>query len=326
MMTRISLFVFLSVCSLLPATAQEWPVRPLTLVVPFGAGGGADIVGRVLAARLGDVLGQSVVVENVAGAGGMVGSSRVARAAPDGYQILLGTVGTHAQNQTLYKKPLYDSRTDFEPVALFAELPIVLVTTSQMPVSDLPSFISFVKANHAKLQYASPGAGSSNHLACLLLNAAIGVEVTHVPYRGAAELFQDLIAGRVDYFCPTSTAALTLVGGTKPQVNAITVLGPQRIPVMPSVPSAQEQGLANFDTGTWFAIFAPKGTPAAIVKKLNDAMVVAATTPSVQTKLRDIGASVVTPDRMSPAFLQKMVIDEVDKWAGPIRQTGMSID
>lgn len=325
-MMRLFLAAAIALTALGAASAQTWPARPITMVVPLGAGGGADIVGRVLAQRLGELVGQSVVVENVTGAGGMVGSSRVARAQPDGYQILLGTVGTHAQNQTLYKKPLYDSRTDFEPVALFAELPIVLVTTNSMPVSTLPEFSRYVKANQAKLQYASPGAGSSNRLACLLLNAAVGVDVTHVPYRGAAELFQDLISGRVDYFCPTSTAALTLVGGGKQQAKAIAVLGRERVPAMPSVPAAPEQGLAELETGTWFAVFVPKGTPALVINRLNAATIEAATTQSVQDRLRDIGANVVARERMSPDYLRRMVAEEVDKWAGPIRRTGMSID
>jgi tripartite-type tricarboxylate transporter receptor subunit TctC len=241
---HIAASLLVAACMAGAASAQEWPTRPINLVVPLGAGGGADIVARILAANLGPVLGQTVIVENVTGAGGMVGSSRVAKAQPDGYQALLGTVGTHAQNQTLYKTPLYDSRTDFEPVALVVDVPIVLVTTNAMPVKTLQEFIAYTKANQAKLQYASPGAGSSNHLACVFLNAAIGVDVTHVPYRGASDLFQDLIAGRVDYFCPTSTAALPFTEESK-QLRAISILGGERLKVMPSVPSAAEQGLPN---------------------------------------------------------------------------------
>jgi tripartite-type tricarboxylate transporter receptor subunit TctC len=306
------------------ASAQEWPTRTVNIVVPLGAGGGADIVARILAANLGPVLGQSVTIENVTGAGGMVGSARVARAAPDGYQALLGTVGTHAQNQTLYKAPLYDSRTDFEPVALVVDVPIVLVTTNSMPVKTLQEFIAYTKANQAKLQYASPGAGSSNHLACVFLNAAIGVDVTHVPYRGASDLFQDLIAGRVDYFCPTSTAALPFTEESK-QLRAISILGGERLKVMPAVPSAAEQGLANFEAGTWFALFLPKGTPATIVNKLNAATVKVLESDDARKRLETIGAVVVARDRMTPAYLKRFVVDEVEKWKGPIERTGVTI-
>jgi len=304
--------------------AQDWPTRPVNIVVPLGAGGGADIVARILAANLGPVLGQSVTIENVTGAGGMVGSARVARAQPDGYQALLGTVGTHAQNQTLYKTPLYDSRTDFAPMALLVEVPIVLVTTNGMPVKTLSEFIAYTKANQARLQYASPGAGSSNHLACVFLNAAVGVDVTHVPYRGASDLFQDLIAGRVDYFCPTSTAALPFVGDSK-QLRAISILGSERLKVMPGVPSAAEQGLADFEAGTWFALFLPKGTPAAIVNKLNEATVKVLASEDARTRLEAIGAVIVAKERMTPDYLKRFVADEVEKWKGPIERTGVSI-
>jgi tripartite-type tricarboxylate transporter receptor subunit TctC len=321
---HIATSLLIAACMTGTASAQEWPTRPINLVVPLGAGGGADIVARILAANLGPVLGQTVMIENVTGAGGMVGSSRVAKAQPDGYQALLGTVGTHAQNQTLYKTPLYDSRTDFEPVALVVDVPIVLVTTNGMPVKTLQEFIAYTKANQAKLQYASPGAGSSNHLACVFLNAAIGVDVTHVPYRGASDLFQDLIAGRVDYFCPTSTAALPFTEESK-QLRAISILGGERLKVMPSVPSAAEQGLPDFEAGTWFALFLPKGTPAAIVKKLNEATVKVLASDDARKRLEAIGAVVVAKERMTPEYLKRYVAEEVDKWKGPIERTGVSI-
>jgi tripartite-type tricarboxylate transporter receptor subunit TctC len=305
--------------------AQEWPSRQINMVVPLGAGGGADAAGRILAASLGPVLGQNVVIENVTGAGGMIGSARVSNAPPDGYQVLLGTVGTHAQNQTLYKAPLYDSRKDFEPVALIVEVPIVLVATNGLPVTSLQEFIAYVKANHAKMQFGSPGAGSSNHLACLLLNAAIGVEVTHIPYRGASELYQDVISGRVDYFCPTSTAALPIVEESR-QARAISILGRSRLPVLPLVKSAEEQGLHDFEAGTWFALFLPKGTPMPIVKKLNEAVVSVMATSEVQKKLEAIGAVVVSRERMTPEYLRTHVAAEVEKWKGPIQRTGITIN
>jgi len=186
------------------AAVEDWPARPMTMVVPFAAGGTADPIGRVLAAGLSQALGQQVIVENVGGAGGMTGASRVAKAAPDGYQFVFGSTGTFAYSQTFYKHPLYNTVTDFAPVALVSQQPIMLVARKDLPVQNLQEFIAYTKANQAKMQYGSPGVGSGNHLACALLNAAIEVNVTHVPYRGGGPAIHDLIAGRTDYQCPNN--------------------------------------------------------------------------------------------------------------------------
>jgi tripartite-type tricarboxylate transporter receptor subunit TctC len=193
------------------AAAQNWPTRPVTMVVPFAAGSASDTVGRILGARLSEVLGQQVIIENVSGAGGMTGVARVAKAAPDGYQFVLGGIDTFAQSQTLYKKPLYNAVTDFAPVALMVEQPLVLVARNDFPAADLPAFIAYTRANQARMQYGSAGAGSGSHLACAQLNAAIGVETIHVPYRGSPPAMQDLIAGRIDYQCPDSPIAIAQI-------------------------------------------------------------------------------------------------------------------
>ena len=190
------------------AAAQNWPSRPVTIVVPFAAGGAVDVVGRILAPRLSELLDRPVIIDNVGGAGGMTGTSRVAKAAPDGYQVVLGNSGTHAYNQTLYKTPLYNSATDFAPVALIGEQPIVLTARKDFPARTLPEFIAYTKANQARMQFGSAGVGSTNHLGCVLLNAAIGVNVTHIPYRGGGPAMQDLIAGRLDYACNVFSTAL----------------------------------------------------------------------------------------------------------------------
>ena len=169
-----------------PAAAQNWPTRPVTMVVTYAAGGTTDIIGRIFGPRLSEILRQQVIIENIGGAGGMTGAARVAKAAPDGYQFVLGNVGTHAQNQTLYKNPSYHAATDFAPVGLLVDLPMMLVTRTSLPPTNLQEFIAYAKANQAKMQYGSPGTGSAVHLACAILNAAIGVKVTHVPYRGGA--------------------------------------------------------------------------------------------------------------------------------------------
>jgi tripartite-type tricarboxylate transporter receptor subunit TctC len=305
-----------------PAAAQDWPLRPVTMVVSFAAGGGADVMGRILAQRLSELLGQQVIVENVPGAGGMTGTNRVARAAPDGYQLALGSVGTHAYNQTLYKRPLYNAATDFAPVALIAETPQVLVTRKDLPVSNLPEFIAYAKANQAGMQYGSAGTGSPTHLACSLLNAVIGVDVTHIPYRGAAPTMQDLIAGRIDYQCPNTTVALPQIESAT--IKAIAIMTHERSPVLPDLASAYEQGLTGFEASIWYGIFLPKGTPAAIIRKLHEAAVATMETPWVRERLKEIGATVVAPGRRSPEYLQKFVESEIAKWAAPIRTANIT--
>jgi tripartite-type tricarboxylate transporter receptor subunit TctC len=307
-----------------PTAAQNWPARPVTMVVPFAAGGPADTVGRILALRLSELLGQQVIVENIGGAGGMAGTSRVAKAAPDGYQLVLGNVGTHAANQTLYKSPPYNAATDFAPVILVAETPLVLLARRGLPADNLPDFITFVKANQAKMQYGSGGPGSASHLACMLVNAAIGVNVTHVPYRGAAPAMQDLIAGRIDYQCPDTPIAISQIESKT--VKAIAILTRDRSPSLPALASADEQGLTDFAASNWFAAFLPKGTPMAIVQKLHDATVTAMDTPAVQVRMQEIGADLVAPERRSPDYLQKFVASEIKMWAGPIKASGVSMD
>src|SRR5262245_11108458 len=210
------------VTTIAPTAAQNWPTRAVTIVYPFAAGSAGDVVGRIFASRLSELLGQPVLFENVGGAGGMTGASRVAKAGPDGYQVLLGTTSTLAVNQTFYKHPLYNAVTDFAPVALIAESPIVLVARKDLPANNLQEFIAHAKANQAKMQYGSAGVGSSVHLACAGLNAAIGVNITHVPYRGGGSAMQDLIAGRIDYQCPTAELAIPHIQGNS--VKGIAVL------------------------------------------------------------------------------------------------------
>jgi tripartite-type tricarboxylate transporter receptor subunit TctC len=306
------------------AVAQEWPTRPVTMVVPFAAGGPIDIVGRILAPGIAEHLGQQLIVENVGGAGGMAGSYRVAKAIPDGYQFVLGNIGTHAANQTFFKSPLYNAVMDFAPVVLIAETPLVLLARKDMPANNLPEFITYAKTNQAKMQYGSGGVGSASHLACVLLNAAIGVNVTHVPYRGAAPALQDLIAGRIDYQCPDTPIAIPQIESA--MVKPIAILTRDRSPSLPALASAREQGLTDFQAFNWFAIFLPKGTPATIVQKLHDATVATKDAPAVQSRMREIGADLVTSERRSPDYLQKFVEAEIKKLAAPIKASGASID
>src|SRR5215475_7334714 len=199
------------------AAAQDWPTRTITLVIPFAAGGGIDASGRIQALHMGELLGQTIVVENVGAAAGMAGSQRVAKSPPDGYTFLMGNTGTHAYNQSLYKKPLYNSVDDFQPVGLMTESPRILLVRKSLPVNNLQEFVAYVKANHARMQFGSAGVGSGTHLPCVLLNMALGVDVTHVPYRGEGPVVQDMIGGRIDYMCATiqSGAAQAKQGAVK---------------------------------------------------------------------------------------------------------------
>ena len=306
------------------ASAQPYPAKPVTMIIPFAAGGPTDVLGRVMAQRMSELLGQQVVVENVGGAGGMTGAKRVADAQPDGYSFVLGTVGTHAQSQTIYKKPLYNSATDFTPVALIAEVPIVLITRRDLPVANLKQFVAYAKANQAKMQYGSAGAGSATHLGCVLLNYLIGVDITHVLYRGTGPAMQDLQGGRIDYLCEVvSTAKPQIDGGT---VKAIAIMTKERSKALPDVPTGIEQGTPDLEAYTWNAIFLPKGAPADIVKKLNDAAVQAMKTPSVRERLETLGAVIVAEDRATPSYLGQFVKSEIEKWASPIKASGVTVD
>jgi tripartite-type tricarboxylate transporter receptor subunit TctC len=306
------------------ALAQTYPTKPMTMIIPFAAGGPTDVLGRVMAQRMSEILGQQVVVENVGGAGGMTGSKRVADAAPDGYSFVLGTVGTHAQGQSLYKRPLYHAATDFTPVALIAEVPIVLIARKDLPVSNLPEFIAYAKANQSKMQYGSAGAGSATHLGCVLLNYLIGVDITHVPYRGTGPAMQDLQGGRIDYLCEViSTAKPQIDGGT---VKAIAIMTKERSKALPNVPTGLEQGTPKLEAYTWNAIFLPKGAAPEIVKKLHDATVEAMKTPSVRERLEGLGAVIVSEDQATPEHLAQFVKSEIDKWAGPIKASGVTVE
>lgn len=263
------------------ASAQTYPDRQVTMVIPFAAGGPTDVLGRVMAQKMGEILKQTVIVENVGGAGGMTGGKRVAEAKPDGYTMLLGTVGTQAQGQTLYKKPLYNSLTDFVPVVLIADVPIALLVRKDLPAKDFKEFVAYAKANQSKMQFGSAGAGSATHLGCVVLDTAMGTKITHVPYKGTGPAMQDLIAGRIDFLCEIlSTAKPQIDGGS---VRALAIMTAARSPVLPNLATTKEQGL-DVQAYTWNAIYLPKGTPAAVVKTLHDAAVEAMNAPAVKDR------------------------------------------
>ena len=307
-----------------PASGQgNWPSRPVTMVVGFAAGGGTDVLGRIVGKRLSEVLGQQVIIENVGGAGGMVGSARVAKSPPDGYTIVLGS-RADAINQTLYKKPLYGLKTDLMPVVLIADQPTILITRNEFPANTMPEFIAYVKKNQATMQFASAGAGSTGHLDCALLNAALGVKVTHVPYRGGGPAMQDIIGGRVDYICTLTGSAVPLVEGKT--VKALAVLTKDRAPMLPDVKSSWEQGFTELEASTWFGFMAPKGTPPDVVAKLHDATVTAMEDKVVQSQMLAAGAIVVAPERRSTAYFTEFIPKEIEKNGAPIRAAGLSME
>lgn len=307
-----------------PAAAQGWPSRPITLVVPFAPGGGVDTSARIQAQKMGELLGQPIVVENLGAAAGTVGSARVAKAEPDGYTLLIGNSGTHVYSQSVRKSPPYNSVTDFTPVGLVSESPRILVVRKDLPVADLREFIAYAKANHAKMQFGSAGVGAGTHLPCVLLNRAIGVEITHVPYRGEGPAMQDLIAGRIDYMCSTiQTGAAQAKAGT---VKGIAVMAATRAAIIPDLATSGEQGLPGVEASVWNAFFLPKGAPRAIVDRLSRAMNEMLDDPAVRTRLEGLGLEIVPPQRRGPEYLAKFLAEDIDRWGKIVRAANISAD
>jgi tripartite-type tricarboxylate transporter receptor subunit TctC len=307
-----------------PAAAQQWPSRPVTMVVPFAAGGPIDVVARIVSPRLSEVLGQQAVVENVGGAGGMVGASRVAKAEPDGYTFLLGNTGTHTYSQFLYKKPLYDAVADFVPSGLVVGNTKVLVVRKDLPVNTLQEFVAYAKQNQKTMQYGSAGVGSATHIACVLLNDKLGTDITHVPYRGAGPAMQDLVAGRIDFMCDVVSTALSQIrAGT---VRALALLSDARASVLPDLPAAPEAGLAGVGADGWNGFFFPKGTPDAIVQKLAAATNETLNTPAVKKRIEELGLDVPPNEQRGPDYLAKLVKIELEKWGPPIKASGITVN
>lgn len=314
--------LFVASCAALPAAAQDWPTRPVTMVVPFPPGGGTDVLGRIVGQRLSEVLGKQVIIENVGGAGGMIGSARVAHAPPDGYEFVLGS-RADAINQSLYKHPLYDLKTDLAPVILIADQPMILIARKNLPVNGLQDFVAYVRTNQDTLRSGSAGIGSTGYVDCALFNQAIGVKVQDIPYRGGGPALQDLIGQQFDYFCTLSPTAVPPVQAGL--VKAIAMLSRQRLPSLPDVRTTFEQGM-NFEASTWFAFFAPKGTPAAIIEKLHDATAAAINTPAVQKQLAATGTFVVPPQHQTTEYLQSIIGPEIEKNGAPLKAAGLSIE
>jgi tripartite-type tricarboxylate transporter receptor subunit TctC len=307
----------------LPATsalAQDWSARNITLIVPFAAGGGIDTNARLQAQALAEVLKQTVVVENIGAAGGTVGTARAAKAAPDGYTLLIGNSGTHAYAATLYKSLPYDPVGDFEPVGMTTDSPRILVVRKDLPVSNLREFVAYTKANQATMQYGSAGVGSGTHLPCALLNMVMGVSVVHVPYRGAGPAMQDVVGGRLDYMCDTiQTGAEQASGGL---VKGLAVMGPRRVPII-DLPTTAEAGLEGVDATVWNGFFYPKGTPREIVLKMNKAINEMIERPDVRKRMAEFGLTILPAEQRTPEYLASFLPKDIERWGKVIRDAGL---
>ena len=314
--------LLVAVCS--GAAAQEWPSRPLTMVVPFAAGGPMDSLARILQPTLGEMLGQTIIIENQPGGGGTTGSLRVSQASADSHLFALASIGTHAISYSMHKKPAYHPANDFQPVIFIADAPLMLMTKKDLPPNDLKEFIAYTRANHAKMQFSSGGTGTSSHVSCVLLNQLIGADVIHVPYRGGGPAFQDMIAGRIDDICNyVSNGAPAVKAG---QVKGLAALALKRATILPDIPTADEQGLKDFDVSALNAIFLPKSATPAMVAKLHTAVSKALDHPALRARLDAIGLLPATPERRSPEYLRKFVEGEIVKWAAPVKASGIVTD
>jgi tripartite-type tricarboxylate transporter receptor subunit TctC len=306
------------------AHAQPYPNHYVTMVVPFAPGGATDVIGRIVAEGMSEELGQRVVVENVAGAGGTTGSIRAMRAAPDGYTILVGHMGTHASSYSLYTKTKYDPRTDFQPIGLAASAPIVVFTRKDFPAKNLQEFTAYLKEKGDQVKIGHSGVGSNAHLTCKLLSTIVGTSPTEIAYRGNAPLMTDLLAGQIDFSCDqVITVAPQVSGGT---IKAIVVAGPARSNVLPDVPTSVEAGLPAYQADAWTAIFAPANTPEDILNRLNQAYAKALDNPRVAKRLAELGAVVPTADQRTRAYLRTLVDNDVKRWADVITKAQIKID
>ncbi len=298
-----------------PALAQDWPNRPIKLIVPFAPGGGNDTVARAVATQLSSALGQPVVVDNRAGAGGVVGADMAAKAAPDGYTLFLGGVGSLAVNPHIVPKISYDALKDFAPVVLLASAPSVVAVNPKAPYRTLQEMTAYAKANPGRINFASNGNGSSAHIATALYETMAGVDMTHVPYKGLAPAMSDLLAGQVDIMFSSVVAITPQIKAGK--LRALAVTGPKRSALLPDVPTVAETGLAGYEAGSWYGLLVPAGTPADIIRRLNAESVKALRGGSVRESLSGEGAEVVggTPEdfarhiRAEHARVGKMIKD-----------------
>jgi tripartite-type tricarboxylate transporter receptor subunit TctC len=305
------------------AAAQDYPTRTVTMVVPFAAGGPTDTVARVLAQAMTKPLGQTVVVENKPSAGGILGPEQVKNARPDGYTILIHHIGM-ATTPTLYRQLRYNPLTDFEYIGLVNEVPMTIIGKPTLPAKDLKELLAYIKANKDKVTYANAGIGAASHLCGMLFMSAISTEVLTVPYKGTGPAMNDLLGGQVDFMCDQTTSTTGQIKGGKVKVYGLTAK--QRVPSLPDVPTLDEQGLKGAEVGIWHGLYAPKGTPKAVIDKLVAALQTALKDPEVAKRYTELGAVTFPADRQTPAALQAHLKSEIDKWGAMIKKAGQYAD
>ena len=308
----------------LAATGAEaqgtYPQRPVTMIVPFAAGGPTDVIARVVGDHMSRTLGQQIVVENVAGAGGTTGIARAAQAQPDGYTLMMGHMGTHGAAPALYPNLKYDPTKDFAPIGLAAGTPIVIVAKKDVPANDLTSLIEYLKKQGDKVNMAHAGPGSVSHITGILFDSMVGAKPTFVAYRGTGPALNDLMAGTVDFMTDQIVNVAPQIQGGN--IKAFAIATPERSPALPTVPTTKEAGLPNCEVSAWNAIFAPKGVPQDVVAKLSDAFMKALDDETTRTRLLELGGVIPSKEERTPAALQKLVESEVARWTPVLKAAG----
>ena len=305
--------------SCLPAVA--FPERLITFIVPFAAGGSTDVVARIMAEHMSRTLGQQIVIETAVGAGGTVGTARAAKAAPDGHTLVVGSLGPNVAAAGMYNSLPYDPIKDFEPVIMSVLQPMVVITRKDFPAANFREFVAYLKANSAKLNYGSGGVGAQSHLTCAYLNELVGSKSQHVPFRGSAPAMNAIIAGQIDYACNNTTEAVPQIQANT--VKPLAIAGNRKVPVLPDVPTAAEQGL-TFEAMGWQALFVPKGTPRAAIDKLNAAARAAFADAAVRKRLLDLGNELPPEADQTTEAMARFLKSETDKWVPVIKAAGIT--
>ena len=303
---------------------KAFPTRSITLIVPFPAGGPSDAVARAISQSMALDLGQSIVVENIGGAGGTIGLAKFIKSPPDGYTIAYGTVGTHVANVALYKKLPYDPISDFDPIGPVGTAPVILVARSTLPVADLAEFVTYARANLAKMTFGSAGVGSISHLSCVTLLSSLKLSVTHVPYRGVAPAMNDLIGGHTDFMCDQSTTSLPQIAGGA--IKAIAILSDQKLPQLPNVATAASAGYSDINIRSWNALFLPKGVPDKARTRLAKALRFALSDRNLREQMKAVGVDLPDPDRASPAEVRALIESGIKNDVPVLRSRGESLD
>ena len=305
------------------AGAQQYPTKPLTMLVPYAAGGPTDTVARVVAQSMSKPLGQTVIVENKPSAGGILAPEQVKNSKPDGYTILIHHIGM-ATTPALYRQLRFNPLTDFEYIGLINDVPMTLIARANFPANNFKEFLDYIKQNKDKVSYANAGIGAASHLCGMLFMSAIETDILTVPYKGTAPAMNDLLGGQVDFMCDQTTNTTSQIKSGKVKVYGVT--SATRVPSLPEIPTLQEQGLKGFEVGIWHALYAPKGTPKPVLDKLVGALQDSVKDEGVRKKFADLGATTYPPDKATPAALQAHLKAEIDKWTPLIKKAGVYAD